>query len=305
MPISSTTNRESYNGDGTTIVFPVPFAYFDQDHVRVILVAADGTETVWTRGSEYTLSGDGVTITGQVTATTAPVTGERVVVRLVVPLTQLTDLPDADYLSDIERIGDIAAQRDLTQQDEIDRSIKFREGSTATIPTVPDPEEGRILGWSAGNLANFAAADLGSTPVSSYVATLLDDADAAAARTTLGAQEADADTAKTDVDQAWSGSQRSPYVNNGASLTFDMNTGQKFNAAPPAGTHSLTFTNLADGQDGRLRIDNTAGATINFGPECEFAGGTPPSIGQGLAVLSYDTDGTKVTITVLDGVASS
>jgi hypothetical protein len=215
MPISSSTTRSSYNGDGVTAAFAVGFVYFDDDHVRVVHVSATGTETVWTRGSEYTLSGDGAAGTGQVDIDTSPTdytpaVGEKLVVRLFPPLTQDVELPSGNYLDDIEEMGDIGLQQALRQQDEIDRSVKFAEGSSTTGKTMPEPSDGDVLGWSGGALVNLTPNSEAYLSVSTFGATLIDDADAAAARTTLGLgtaaveaasafEAADADILKADV----------------------------------------------------------------------------------------------------------
>jgi hypothetical protein len=45
MTVSSSTNRVSYAGNGSTTVFPYTYKIFDQDDLTVILRAANGTET--------------------------------------------------------------------------------------------------------------------------------------------------------------------------------------------------------------------------------------------------------------------
>ena len=161
MPISSSTTRSSYNGDGSTVAFAVGFVYFDDDHVRVVHVDSTGTETVWTRGSEYTLSGDGAAGTGQVDVDTSPTdytpaSGETLVVRLFPPQTQDVELPSGNYLDDIERAIDILLQQVLRLQDGLNRAVAFAEGSSTTGKTMPEPEDGKVIAWDGTALTNLA-----------------------------------------------------------------------------------------------------------------------------------------------------
>ena len=124
----------------------------------MIHVAADGSETVWTRGTQYDLSGDGTMGTGQLDVTTTPAdftpaTGTTVVILLYPDLLQEVDLPGGDFTGDIEQGLDIGRQVDLRQQDEIDRTPKFAEGSTASNKAFPDPVADSAIVWNGAGAA--------------------------------------------------------------------------------------------------------------------------------------------------------
>ena len=72
MTISSTINRISYDGNGSTLEFGVPFTFFDDDELQVIeRISATGVESIKSLNNDYTVQGgDGAT--GTVTAAIAP-----------------------------------------------------------------------------------------------------------------------------------------------------------------------------------------------------------------------------------------
>lgn len=80
MTVSSSTNKVSYSGNGTLTAFAYTFKVFDEDDLTVILRASDGTETVQTITTHYTVSGVGDAGGGNVTFVTAPATGVTVVI---------------------------------------------------------------------------------------------------------------------------------------------------------------------------------------------------------------------------------
>ena len=92
MTVSSTNTRNSYSGDGSTTVFAYTFKIFDEADISVILRASDGTETVQTLTTNYTLSGVGNTGGGNVTFVTAPTATQTVVLLRETARTQATGL---------------------------------------------------------------------------------------------------------------------------------------------------------------------------------------------------------------------
>ena len=92
MTVSTTTSRVRYEGDGATSVFPIPFKFVDNAHVKVTLRDAASRETPWREGSEYRLSGAGNDSGGSLTVLTEPQdhrprAGEVLVVALELPFT--------------------------------------------------------------------------------------------------------------------------------------------------------------------------------------------------------------------------
>lgn len=91
MTVSSSTAKVSYSGNSSTVAFAVNFYFLADAHLKVVSRAADGTETVKTLTTDYTVSGAGNPSGGTVTMNTAPATGTTLVIARNVPITQLTD----------------------------------------------------------------------------------------------------------------------------------------------------------------------------------------------------------------------
>ena len=104
---------------------------------------------------------------------------------------------------------------------------------------------------------------LGSTTVGDAVFTAATVAAAQQAMDVevgVDVQAYDVDTAKLDVDQAWTGAQRGSITtdNDGS---FDMAAGNNFECTPTAG-FTLTFTNITEGQSGNIYLVNGSNYAI-------------------------------------------
>ena len=136
MTISTTIIKNSYSGNGSTSVFNYTFKISLESEMEVIIRSSNGTETVKTLTTHYTVGGVGNAGGGTVTFTAGniPVTGETVILRRDTTQTQTMDLIDNDPMS-AETIEDahdksIALIQEL--QEEIDRSIKLSRTNTMT-----------------------------------------------------------------------------------------------------------------------------------------------------------------------------
>jgi len=97
-------------------------------------------------------------------------------------------------------------------------------------------------------------------------------------------------------DNSWTGSQRATNVtdNDGS---FDMNAGQNF-ICTPTGNFALTFTNIANGQTGFIKLVNTGGHTVSLAATSKAdAKLTTTVTTAGTYILSYYSDGTNVYLT--------
>lgn len=110
-------------------------------------------------------------------------------------------------------------------------------------------------------------------------------------------QAYDADTAKTDVAQNWTGTPRAtPTTDN--DLSFSMNAALDFNCTPTAGG-ALTFTNITQGQRGCIYLVNGSNYAITAGTGTKVTSTLLATISvTGEYWLSYwSPDGTIVLVT--------
>ena len=117
---------------------------------------------------------------------------------------------------------------------------------------------------------------------------LIDDADAAAQRTTLGVvigtdvQAYDADTAKTDVVQSFTAGQRGEIttLTDAATIAVDFADSNNFSVTLGGGRTLGNPTNQVAGQSGSLFVvqDGTGSRTLAYSSDWEFAGGTAPTL---------------------------
>ncbi len=155
MTISTTTTRVAYAGDGATVAFPVPFAFFDAEELEVIeKVASTRAEAPKSLSTDYTVAG-GNGGPGTVTAAVAPPGGVTWTIRRLTRRSQLTDYTANDPFpaETHERALDRLQAQMQEIGDDIGRAAKLSAATTLSVlRPLPDPVAGQFLrGNAAGD----------------------------------------------------------------------------------------------------------------------------------------------------------
>lgn len=96
MTISTTDWRISYAGNSATTVFAFPYRFLSNEHIVVLEVDADGTETPKEISTHYTVTGAGDEAGGSITMLVAPATGKTLVIYRDTEVVQETDYISGD-----------------------------------------------------------------------------------------------------------------------------------------------------------------------------------------------------------------
>lgn len=192
MTLSSTDVKDQYSGDGSTSSFAINFVFWDPDDPQVILTDSDGNDTTWTRGTQYTITGGGGS-TGTVEVVTTPIdytpaSGETLTVISNLSDLQETEIPLGGPLpsDDIEQQLDQIVRMIQQRTEEVNRALiaSVVENSIGTLPLLAD-RKGKFLAFDSDTGDPVASSAVDAELVSSFMATVLDDLTATAARGTL------------------------------------------------------------------------------------------------------------------------
>jgi len=197
MTVSSLSVKNSYNGDNSTTSFAYTFPIHSVNELTVILRAANGTETIQTLTTHYSIVDNGAA-GGQVNFVTAPATGVAVVLLRDTNLTQETDyisndpFPAETHEAALDKLT--LQQQEL--QEELNRAIKISRSNdiaSSEITQTASTRAGKLLAFDAN----------GDLEVSLDASSIATNATAAAnSATAAAASQTAAETAKTAAETA-------------------------------------------------------------------------------------------------------
>lgn len=186
IQIGNVSPRKQYAADGIQTLFTFPFPIFKEEDLQVFL---DDT----LQGSGYTVAGAGNDLGGQVTFDTAPGIGVSVTLRRRLTIARQSDFQEsgafrARVINDELDFLTAALQR--VAEDTL-RSLQLSptDPDAALILPARATRSGSFLAFDAEGNPMAAAGPMSELPLSTFMATVIDDTDAAAARASLSAQE--------------------------------------------------------------------------------------------------------------------
>lgn len=92
MTLTTTSSKQTYTGDGSTVTFPIPFKFFQNSDLVVTITDLSGNVTTKTLTTDYSVTGAGNASGGTLTMVVAPTLNYTLTIKRVVPLTQATSI---------------------------------------------------------------------------------------------------------------------------------------------------------------------------------------------------------------------
>ncbi|MFM9863664.1 MAG: hypothetical protein ACKVRO_08655 [Micropepsaceae bacterium] len=194
MTLSTTAARVSHGGNGTTVTFPFAFKIWAPANLKVyVRNNATLADTLQTLNADYTIDIVTYPATGNVVFAFAPPAAHTVVILRDMPLTQELDLIASGTFAaeNVEQQLDKLTAEIQTLRELIARTPRLPVGTALADPALPEPRSANNNQLLAINATGDGfdlkvPVNLSLQTVSSFIGTLLDDADAATARATLG-----------------------------------------------------------------------------------------------------------------------
>lgn len=226
MTVSTATSFNSYAGNGSTTSFAYAFKIFQDSNLVVTLVNdTTGVETTQTLTTDYTVTGAGSDSGGNVVFGTAPASGNTVVIRRVLPVTQETNYVPNDPFP-AEAHEDALDKLTMLVQQEVASSelaVQFPEGDIGSginniLPSVTGRSEKLLKFGLDGGVEVIAASDLGSAIIGANYAVDTFTGTGSTTVYTLSAAPGSKTNAAIYIDGVYQA--KANYSVSGSTLTF-------------------------------------------------------------------------------------
>jgi len=178
MTITTTTSRVTFSGDGSSTVFTIPFLFYNNTDILVVKTASGGGTSTLVLGTDYTLSGAGVSSGGTLTKTTVLATGETMAIILSPPFTQTSHFVANQTFpsSAVEQSLDKVVQLNQRLNDLLGRSLRAPDSdsnvSGFTLPSAVSRANTYLSFDSNGNpqtSVTITGATLSQTLIGTYL----------------------------------------------------------------------------------------------------------------------------------------
>jgi hypothetical protein len=158
MTISTENNKNTYSGDGSTVLFAYNFKILAKSHINVQIKDTDGTITTKVLDTDYTVSGEGLATGGSITFTTAPLSTDTVILTRDVPFTQEVDYREGDNfpVQSTENAFDKLTMLCQQLKEQSDRVLSFDATISSSFNSVlPNPIANYVLRVSSDGLSLY------------------------------------------------------------------------------------------------------------------------------------------------------
>ena len=184
MTVSTTINRQTYTGNGTSTVFSFPYKIFSAKDLAVYVATVLKTINV-----DYTVALAADYSSATITFTSAPANAAPIVLVYSPNLLQQTQLPSTGAFPSVavEQALDKLTLITQRQSDLLARSFVLADSDTSGASTIlPTPTANQLIGWNSGanGLINYAGAP--SVTVSTAMSPVVQASTLAAGRTAFG-----------------------------------------------------------------------------------------------------------------------
>ena len=188
MSLATTDNKVTYQGNGATTTWPIPFPVLEDSHLKVILTNPSSAEAILTSDYNVDLTNMVVSYPGYESGQEPPEaeqpeklpSGWKITLLRQVPLTQETDLGDRWPFKEIEDMSDRTTMQIQQLAEAVDRALKVPVSGGSSGDLITD-----ILGTASG----YATAAAGSATAAAGSATAAAASSTAASMSAAAAAE--------------------------------------------------------------------------------------------------------------------